>query len=180
MRAGNPAEVDVTVGLVIVANVTLTTLPLPEDEIHDASVPSDVRNVLFAPMVVRPVPPEVIGRAVPDKDIASVPLEVIGEPKIDRNAGTVAATEVTVPVPGAAGVCQTSEDPLEVRTWFVVPIVVRPVPPDVVGRAVPDKDIASVPLEVIGEPKIDRNAGTVAATEVTVPPPPGLIVVHDV
>ena len=31
--------------------------------------------------------------------------------------------------------------------------------------------MASVPLVVIGEPVTDKNAGTVAATEVTDPPP---------
>ena len=34
---------------------------------------------------------------MPDKLIANVPLVVIGEPVIDKNAGTVAATLVTVP-----------------------------------------------------------------------------------
>ena len=97
-----------------------------------------------------------------------------------KNDGTEADTVVTVPVPGAAGVCQTSEVPFEVRTWFTVPMVVRPVPPDVIGSAVPDKDIASVPADVIGEFAIDKNEGTVAPTDVTVPPNPGLIVVHDV
>jgi len=33
-----------------------------------------------------------------------VPEEVIGDPAIERKAGTVAATEVTVPEPGEAGV----------------------------------------------------------------------------
>ena len=134
-------------------------------------------------VAVTPVPPEVAGRAVPDKVIASVPDEVIGEPEIERNAmvsfqrllGTDAATEVTVPVPGAAGVCHTSEVPFEVKTWFTVPTVVRPVPPEVVGRAVPERVIASVPAAVMGEPVMERNDGTDAATEVTVPDP---IVVH--
>jgi hypothetical protein len=46
---------------------------------------------------------------------------------------------------------------------------VKPVPPDVVGNAVPDKVNANVPLVVMGEPAIDKNVGTVAATLVTVP-----------
>ena len=48
---------------------------------------------------------------------------------------------------------------------------VKPVPPLVVGKAVPDKVNANVPLVVMGEPAIDKNDGTVAATLVTVPPP---------
>lgn len=48
-----------------------------------------------------------------------MPEEVIGEPVIERNAGTVAATEVTVPVPGAAGVTQERVVPLDVRTRSV-------------------------------------------------------------
>ncbi|MES2875523.1 MAG: hypothetical protein V4708_17495 [Bacteroidota bacterium] len=66
--------------------------------------------------VVEPVPPFAIGRAVPEYVNASVPEVVTGEPVIDRNAGTVAATEVTVPVPGADGVCQERVVPFEVRT----------------------------------------------------------------
>jgi hypothetical protein len=45
--------------------------------------------------VVWPVPPLAMGSAVPEYEIARVPLLVIGEPDTDRNAGTVAATEVT-------------------------------------------------------------------------------------
>ena len=48
---------------------------------------------------------------------------------------------------------------------------VKPVPPDVVGSAVPDKPIANVPDVVIGLPEIDRNDGTDAATDVTEPEP---------
>jgi hypothetical protein len=40
------------------------------------------------------------------------------------------------------------------------------------GNAVPDKVIANVPLVVIGDPAIDKNAGTVAATLVTDPEAP--------
>lgn len=49
--------------------------------------------------MVVPVPPLSTGNAVPESVIASVPDVVIGEPEIERNVGTVAATEVTVPVP---------------------------------------------------------------------------------
>ena len=45
--------------------------------------------------------------------IASVPAEVIGEPEIERNEGTDASTEVTVPEPF---VVHKSVVPFEVRT----------------------------------------------------------------
>jgi len=45
--------------------------------------------------------------------IASVPAEVIGEPEIERNEGTDASTEVTVPEPF---VVHKSDDPFDVRT----------------------------------------------------------------
>ena len=54
--------------------------------------------------------------------------------------------------------------------------VVVPVPPLITGSAVPDRVIASVPLLVMGLPDTDKNAGTVADTLVTVPPPPPLAV----
>jgi hypothetical protein len=38
-----------------------------------------------------------IGSAVPEYVIAKVPEVVMGDPVIDKNAGTLAATEVTVP-----------------------------------------------------------------------------------
>jgi hypothetical protein len=65
-RATVPAEADVTVGVVRVAEVARTTFPDPDELSHDASVPLDVRNVLFAPIAVRPVPPFATGSAVPE------------------------------------------------------------------------------------------------------------------
>jgi len=139
-----------------------------EGRAQTREVPLDERTCPAVPTAVRPVPPDAVGRAVPERVIASVPDEVIGEPASARNDGTDAATEVTVPV---VGVCQTRDVPFEVRTWFTVPTSVRPVPPEVVGRAVPERVIASVPDVVIGEPASARNDGTDAATEVTVPVP---------
>ena len=57
------------------------------------------KDVIAAAAVVAPVPPFAIGNAVPEYVIASVPAVLIGEPVTDKNAGTVAATEVTVPLP---------------------------------------------------------------------------------
>ena len=109
----------------------------------------------------------------------SVPEEVMGEPVTVRKEGTDADTEVTVPVPGGAGVCQESVEPFEVKTCPLVPTMSKPVPPLAVGRAVPDKPMASVPDAVIGEPVTFRKAGTVAETEVTVPVPGGNGVCHE-
>ena len=66
---------------------------------------------------------------------------------------------------------------LVVRTCPGRPAVVLPVPPFATGSAVPERVIANVPEVVIGEPDIERNAGTEAATEVTEPPES---VVHEV
>jgi hypothetical protein len=46
---------------------------------------------------VSPVPPFVVGSAVPERETARVPLLVIGEPDTDKKEGTLMATEVTVP-----------------------------------------------------------------------------------
>jgi hypothetical protein len=83
------------VGVVRVGEVPNTTEPEPVED-------------------VTPVPPLATGNAVPDSPIASVPLVVTGEPEIDKNAGTVAATDVTVPVVRVVQV--GAELPLEVRT----------------------------------------------------------------
>ena len=82
------------VGVTSVGDVANTTEPVPV-------------------AVVDPVPPLRIGRAVPDRPIASVPEEVMGDPEIERNEGTVAATDVTVPT---TGVVHKRDVPFEVRT----------------------------------------------------------------
>jgi hypothetical protein len=77
--------------------------------------------------LVDPVPPLVTGKAVPEYPMASVPEVVIGLPEMDKNDGTVAATEVTVP-PGL----------LEFIVWFgQVPVMVTLVPATNAGVAVP-------------------------------------------
>ena len=83
--------------------------------------------------LVNPVPPLATGKAVPDKVIANVPLVVIGLPDIDKKAGTVAAIEVTVPLPLLLKVVQSAElktprlvaeavGTLRVITGVVVPV----------------------------------------------------------
>jgi hypothetical protein len=70
-------------------------------------------------VVVTPVPPLATGSALPDNDIANVPLVVIGEPEIDKNDGTVAATLVTVPDAAPLEAAVTSPLALTVILAFV-------------------------------------------------------------
>lgn len=88
---------------------------------------------------VEPVPPEEVGRAEPDRPNDKVPVEVMGPPLTDRKGADAVLVDmdVTVPEPGAAGVCHDREEPLEVRTVPMAPTVVRPVPPLLDVRAVP-------------------------------------------
>jgi hypothetical protein len=65
-------------------------------------------------LVVTPVPPLATGNAVPERLNAKVPLLVIGDPVTDKNAGTVMATEVTVPLEALDQV--GAPEPLEVKT----------------------------------------------------------------
>ena len=70
--------------------------------------------------------------------MAKVPDVVIGEPLIDKNEGTVAATEVTVP-PGL----------LELIVWFgQVPVMLTLVPATNAGVAVPVPPLASATMPV--------------------------------
>jgi len=62
-----------------------------EGEVERTALPEPVE-------LVTPVPPLATGSAVPDNVTANVPLEVIGEPPIDKNVGTDIATLVTVPL----------------------------------------------------------------------------------
>jgi hypothetical protein len=91
-------------------------------------------TVTFVPAtiagVVVPVPPLATGSAVPDKVIASVPVVVMGLPATDKNAGTEAATLVTVPLP--------PPPPDELIVWLGhVPETVTFVPATIAGVVVP-------------------------------------------
>ena len=74
------------------------------------------------------VPPLSMGSAVPLRLIARVPLEVMGEPEMDRNDGTVAATLVTVPVPAplAVSVEPVRVNPLPIVTLCGLPLELVP------------------------------------------------------
>jgi hypothetical protein len=96
--------------------------------------------------------------------IARVPVVVIGDPDTENIEGTVQATEETYTV----GATHRVEVPLDCSLVPLDPTAVRPVPPDVIGIAAPEYEIARVPDEVIG-PDTENPRGTVAATEVTVP-----------
>ena len=70
--------------------------------------------------------------------MAKVPDEVIGEPLIDKNEGTDAATEVTVP-PGL----------LELIVWFgQVPVMLTLVPATSAGVAVPVPPLTTATMPV--------------------------------
>jgi hypothetical protein len=91
---------ELILGVVSVGDVPKTPAPEPVD-------------------VVAPVPPLATGNAVPDRLIANVPLVVIGEPEIDKNAGTVAATDVTLPPAGPLEAAVTNPLELTVTLAFV-------------------------------------------------------------
>ena len=76
-------------------------MPVPAVKVAFVSVLPVVLPMSNCPLVyvVWPVPPLTTGSAVPDRDTASVPDVVIGEPVTDRNDGTVNATLVTEPEP---------------------------------------------------------------------------------
>jgi hypothetical protein len=88
--------------IVIAPEALVMVTPVPAvSVVRVKPVPLPMSNSPLAGVVVRPVPPLATGNAVPDKVIANVPLVVIGDPAMDRNAGTVAATLETVPVEAA-------------------------------------------------------------------------------
>jgi len=109
----------VTATLVHVVPFDVRTLPdvLGATKVGvDAPLP---KMTLLAVRVVRLVPPLDTGNAVPERAIANVPAAVIGLPETLKNAGTVAATLLTVP-PAREG-----EDahvvPSEVNTLPIAP-----------------------------------------------------------
>ena len=67
------------------------------------------------------MPPLATGSATPDNETAKVPLVVMGDPVTDKKAGTVIATEVTVPP--AAGVAETVIPPAVFEIVTLVPAV---------------------------------------------------------
>ena len=159
-------------------------------------------------------------------EIAKVPLDVRGEPVTVSQGGVVSPTDVSPPDPVAAivsepdpGVIVTFDPAVSVlysrpvppvftpRIWDAVPIVVRFVPPDVVGtvgRSVATRDrkagvpapplvgpakmlfcpvlasvAVSVPLVVTGDPDTVRIDGRERPTDETVPVPPEAAIVSE-
>ena len=86
-------------------------MPLPM--IRSPVVVTGDKALNAADAVVCPVPPLAIGKAVPEYEIANVPAVVMGLPLMDKKLGTVAATDVTVPMPAEAA--QTNPVPLYCR-----------------------------------------------------------------
>ena len=64
--------------------------------------------------MINPVPPEVVGSAVPERDIVSAGVDVAVATDEVRNVGTV-ATEKDVTVPEVAGFAHESVLPSEVK-----------------------------------------------------------------
>jgi hypothetical protein len=136
-------------GVTSVGLVANTKEPVPVSSVTaDARLADDGVAKNVATSVPKPLTPVEIGRPV-----AFVNVTLAGVPSV----GVTSVGEVD-------------------RTVLPVPVeVVTPVPPFATGKAVPDNAIASVPAVVIGEPVTDKNDGTVAATEVTLPDAPALL-----
>ena len=117
---------------------SLVALLVPLPMIKSPVVVTGDKALNAALAVVSPVPPLAIGKAVPEYVMAKVPDEVIGEPLIDKNDGTDAATEVTVP-PGL----------LELIVWFgQVPVMLTLVPATSEGVAVPVPPLTTATMPV--------------------------------
>jgi len=101
-------------------DVPMTRLPVDRLTSPDNVGAADSTVLPVPVLVVTPVPPLRTGSAVPDKVIANVPLVVTGEPEIDKNAGTDAATLVTVPV--VVSVAQLGNPAATTSRCPVVPI----------------------------------------------------------
>ena len=114
------------------SETVLINCPVTETLVPEATPRTGVTNVglsdnttLPVPVeVVVPVPPLATWSAVPESVIASVPEVVIGLPEILKNAGTDAATLVTVPVVGVVHDIGVPTPPPEVNTCPEVPAVV--------------------------------------------------------
>ncbi len=91
-----------------------------------AAVAEVIVGEMFKTTVV-PVPVEV-------PEIVIVPDVVIGLPDTESQAGTARSTEETYTI----GATYDKTVPLEVSTVSAAPTVVSPVPPEVVGMAVPE------------------------------------------
>ena len=109
---------------------------------------------------------------------------VIGEPETESSVGTVMATLVTVPVPGAGRVVQA---PVPSQYFPAAGVPAKSVGAIALNDGTPDEpfglarnrfcdslahEMAKVPAVVTGLPATVNSAGTVNATDVTVPPPP--------
>ena len=74
-----------------------------------------------------------------------------------------------------ADMFRLASQPAQEEAVAAIVTAVFAVPPFAMGKAVPDKVTANVPDVVMGEPAIDKNAGTDIATDVTVPEPPTVV-----
>jgi hypothetical protein len=117
-----PAEAEIAPAEVVIAPLTTNEVPVAAPSTGVVSVGVLLKTTFPVPvLVVVPVPPLRTGNAVPESVTARVPVVVIGLPAILRNAGTLIATEVTVPVTGVVHVISALV-PALVSTWPLVPV----------------------------------------------------------
>ena len=118
---------------------------------------------------MEPVPPKFVVRG-PEIPTVIVPELVMGDPDtVIKEFPDATATDVTVPVPGAAGVTHDAVVPFELKTVPLAPMVANPVPPLAIPR-VPDR------LETFGVTHEALTAPTVTFVKVrTCPSAPTLV-----
>jgi hypothetical protein len=94
-------------------------------------------------------------------------MDIVGVAPPDDASGDVAATEVTVPV---VGVVHVNDVPLDVNTCPLVPTVVKPVPPNVVGTVERERSGVVPPEDTIGEVAVTDVTGVGRVTYCSVDP----------
>lgn len=161
---------------------TVTVASVPTAVTFDDPVNAGLVHVM-SPVIpmVRPVASVVAVPALPETLVWSPVLlpdrlrPVMFPPAVmlpnDTTEPALAALETAMVVAEASPSVGVVRVAPSARTTEPVPVdVVAPVPPFATGSAVPEYEIAKVPETVMGDPVMDRNAGTEAATLVTVPP----------
>ncbi len=114
-------------------------------------VPFDDNTCPADPTVVIPVPPELVGIAVPEYASANTPDVVMVDGVTVRKVGAVIPTEVTVPTAGVPQVIVPPAPP-DNKDWPVVPASI--------GSLNVELDVAAVEMVVVNDP-LDNTSGLV-------------------